>query len=164
MTIKVNGTGRLGADPEFKQIDGDKCVVNFSVGYDYDKEHTEWLRCVAWGNRAKYIRDRVQKGTLVRVEGKLKTDKWTDNKGVERYTTKLVITEFEALAGLKDSQNNSGYNQAAQQQAPQQMPQQQAPQQMPQQQAPQQAPQQASQQMPQQQMPPQQIMDDDIPF
>tara|TARA_B100000929_G_scaffold72267_1_gene55546 strand:+ start:41390 stop:41962 length:573 start_codon:yes stop_codon:yes gene_type:complete len=183
---KVILLGNLGQDPDIKQ--GQNALVgNFSVATSEtwkdkqtgeQRENTEWHRCVVYRKLAEIVQQlNVSKGSKVYVEGKLKTRQWQDQNGIDRYTTEIVVDEFQLLdskQGQGQQPQQSQQPAPAPQQAPQQQPQQpapapqQAPQQQPQQPAP--APQQAPQQQPQQPAPaPQQApsnddFDDDIPF
>ncbi len=190
---KVILVGNLGQDPETKFMPSGGAVTNVSIATSESwkdkttgqpQERTEWHRVVFFNRLAEIAGEYLRKGGKVYVEGSLRTRKWQDQSGQDRYTTEIVASEMQMLDSRGDNagmggQNPGGYapqQQAApamQQRAPQQ--QQQAPQQAPYQQ-PQQAPQQHQQQAPQQapqQQPPQQApqqpqgfdnFDDDIPF
>ena len=89
---KVTLIGRLGQDPEIRFTGEGNAVASFSVATneswkDKDgvmQERTEWTKCTVFGPSAeKYIQPYVKKGTLVYVEGSLKTDKWQDKEGNE---------------------------------------------------------------------------------
>lgn len=83
--------GRLGADPEVKQV-GDNTVANFSVATNEswgDNEHTEWHRVVVWGKAAEACGQYLSKGSLVAVEGTLRTRSWETDDGDTRYVTEL---------------------------------------------------------------------------
>jgi single-strand DNA-binding protein len=117
------------------------------------QERTEWHNIVAFNKIAEVISQYLVKGSKVYIEGQLKTDKWQDNNGNDRWTTSIVVRDMLMLDGPQGAQNAPG--------ATQQAPQQSAPRQQsaPQQQAPRQ--QQAA--PPQQQQIPDDF-DDDIPF
>ena len=101
---KVILVGRAGKDPEVKQIPSGS-VANFSIATSESykdkagvkQETTEWTNIVAFGKLAEIIEKYVTKGSLVFVEGKLKTDKFTDKNGIEKYSTKVVINELKLL-------------------------------------------------------------------
>ena len=156
---KVILLGNLGQNPEINQ--GQNALVgNFSIATSEvwkdkqtgeQQERTEWHRCVVYRKLAEIVQQlNVTKGSKVYVEGKLQTRKWQDQNGQDRYTTEIVVDEFQLL----DSKQSQGQQQGQQQQAPVQQPQP-APQQAPQpQSAPQQpapAPQQQQVQQPVQQ-------------
>lgn len=95
MLNKVQLIGRLGKDPEVRNMDNGKAVANFSIACSEKwkdknsgdvKEKTEWVNCVAWDPLAdKVIAKYVHKGDLIYIEGKLQTRKW-EKDGVDRYT------------------------------------------------------------------------------
>ena len=95
--------GRLGKDPEVKFMPDGKAVVNFSLACSErykDKqgnnaEKTEWVNCVCFGSRAEVIAKYVKKGNNFFVIGKLSIRKWTDKQGVERYSTEIVVDDFD---------------------------------------------------------------------
>lgn len=107
---KVILVGRVGKDPEVKQITNGS-VANFSIATSEsykDKngekvETTEWSNCVAFGKLGEIIGQYVIKGSLLYVEGKLKTDKYTDKEGIEKYSTKIVVNEMKMLGGKLDA-------------------------------------------------------------
>lgn len=99
MLNKVQLIGRLGADPETRTLNDGAKVTNLRVatgetwkdreGQRHEK--TEWHRVTVWGEgSAKYL-GFAEKGTMVFVEGKLATRKWTDNEGQDRYATEIVV-------------------------------------------------------------------------
>ncbi len=114
--------GNLGQDPETKYLPSGNAVANFSIAVadDYkDKqtgqkvEQTEWVRCTAFGKLAEIIGEYVRKGSKVYVSGKMKTRKWQDQSGQDRYTTEITVNDLQML----DSRNTDG---APQQRQPQQ--------------------------------------------
>ena len=96
---------------------GDNAVCNFSLATNEsykDKsgtmiERTEWHKCVAFRKSAEVISAYATKGTKMYVSGKLKTEKWTDTEGVERYTTKIIVDEFLFLGGKQNGTDNERY-------------------------------------------------------
>jgi len=101
---RVQLIGRLGKDPESRFTPTGKKVVNFSLavskrwkGKDIEtKEYTEWVNIEAWGRLGEVCQEYLKKGSLVYLEGRLKTDKYEDN-GESRFYTKVVATELEFL-------------------------------------------------------------------
>ena len=180
---KVIILGRLGADPDIRQANNGSVIANLSVATSEswtDKntgqktEKTEWHRCVVFGKLAEIAQQYLHKGSQVYLEGSLRTNKWQDQSGNDRYTTEIVVGGFNGVLQMLDSRQQNQqpthqqeHQQYQQQQKPQQShqaQQQQTPQQQQpyhQQQAQQRAPQQAQNQSQQQQ-----IADefDDIPF
>ena len=177
---KVILVGNCGQDPETKFTAGGAAVTNISLATSEtwkdkqtgeSQERTEWHRVVFFNRLAEIVGEYIRKGSKLYVEGSLRTRKWQDQSGQDRYTTEIVASEMQML----DSRNDQGGSYAP---APQQQdyaPQHSAPQQSaPRQSAPQYAPQQAApapqQRAPQQHAPvppappAMDAFDDDIPF
>ena len=101
---RVQLIGHLGKDPESKFTPTGKKVTHFSVAIsnrwrskDGDpKEYTEWVNVEAWGRLGEVCQEYLKKGSLVFVEGRLKTDKVQDN-GENRYYTKVVALAMQML-------------------------------------------------------------------
>lgn len=103
---KVILIGNLGADPEANFMKNGDPVVNFRLATSIrtkDKEtgsykqDTEWHRVVCYGKSAEYVVEYVKKGSKVYIEGRLKTRKWTDKEGVDRYTTEIVASVVQGV-------------------------------------------------------------------
>ena len=100
MINKVTLIGNLGRDPEVKHFDSGTAVAKFSVATNENykdkagnwQSQTEWHEVVAWRSLADKAEKDLKKGSLVYVEGRLRTRKYTDSSGIER-----TITEVEAL-------------------------------------------------------------------
>ncbi len=91
--------GNLGKDPEFKYTPNGTAVANFSLAINEkrgDKDHTEWVRIVAWGKLADICGEHLKKGKQVYIEGKLQTRKW-DKDGQTHYTTEVVAQVVKFL-------------------------------------------------------------------
>ncbi len=177
---KVILVGNLGGDPEVRYMPNGNAVTNVTVATSeswkdkqtgQQQERTEWHRVVFFNRLAEIAGEYLRKGTKVYVEGSLRTRKWQDQSGQDRYTTEIVGSEMQMLdsrggagdGGYAQQGQQGGY--APQQQAPQ--PMQQQPAAAPMQQAPQQAPQQRPAPAPQQAPQPApgfDDFDDDIPF
>ena len=101
---RVQLIGYLGKDPESKFTPTGKKVTQFSVAIsnrwkskDGDsKEYTEWVNIEAWGRLGEVCSEYLKKGSLVFVEGRLKTDKYED-KGENKYYTKVVALAMQML-------------------------------------------------------------------
>ena len=176
---KVIIIGNLGKDPEVKYLQNGTAAAKFSVATSeswkdkntgQQKEETEWHNVSILGKLAEIAGEYLKKGSKVYIEGKLKTRKWKDQQGNDKYMTEINLSSPGSVLQMLDSKDSSGQQQAPQQRAPQQQaPQQggyqQAPQaaqqQAPQQQMKQQAPQAAQQQVPQAEL---DSWDQDIPF
>lgn len=113
--------GRLGKDPELKQITDKLSVCNFTVATSdkwvdkegYKQEKTEWHNIVVWGNQAKSCGQFLKKGSLVTVEGKISTRSYDDKNGVKKYTTEIKANnvEFDSKAnGNKQTTEQPSFN------------------------------------------------------
>lgn len=170
---KVILVGNLGGDPEVRYMPNGNAVTNVTIATTdswkdkqtgQQQERTEWHRVVFFGRLAEVAGEYLRKGSQVYIEGALRTRKWQDQSGQDRYTTEIVVDMNGQMQMLGGRGGDGGYQQpqqggyAPQQAAP--APQQSAPQQRP---AP--APQQAPQQAPAAQPAPGfDDFDDDIPF
>ena len=102
---RVQLIGRLGKDPESKHTPTGKKVAHFSVAVSNrwktregeTKEYTEWINVEAWGRLGEVSQEYLRKGSLVYVEGRLKTDKYED-KGETKYFTKVVAQMVQFLS------------------------------------------------------------------
>jgi single-strand DNA-binding protein len=101
---RVQLIGRLGKDPESKYTPTGKKVTHFSVAISNRwkskdgeaKEYTEWANIEAWGRLGEVCSEYLKKGSLVFVEGRLKTDRYED-KGEARFYTKVVALSMQML-------------------------------------------------------------------
>ncbi|MDD9892888.1 MAG: single-stranded DNA-binding protein [Gammaproteobacteria bacterium] len=128
---KVILVGNLGSDPENKYLPSGSSVSEFSVATTrawknkdsgQQQEETEWHRITAFGRQAEICGEYLRKGSQVYIEGRLKTDKWQDQQGNTRYTTKVVMENMQMLGGRGGSApmgDNGGFG-AQQQQGGQQ--------------------------------------------
>lgn len=101
---KVILVGNLGRDPEVRHTQDGKPIVNLSIATSETwrdrntgerKERTEWHRVVIFNeNLAKVAEQYLKKGSTVYIEGQLQTRKYTDNSGVEKYSTEVVLQNF----------------------------------------------------------------------
>ena len=109
--------GYLGADPEVKVFDDGSKVVNLSVATSDSyidsngnkQENTEWHRVVARKNQAIFAEKYLKKGSHVLVRGPIKTRKYTDSNGIERYISELIgltITGLDGGGQKNQAQNN----------------------------------------------------------
>ncbi len=105
--------GNLGSDPDVRFTQGGHCVMNLSVGCNdtyvdnrgQRQETVEWVRCVVWGKRAEALSKFLKKGSWVMVEGSLKSTKWTDREGIERWKTDVVAKNVY-LGGSTSARGN----------------------------------------------------------
>lgn len=100
---RVQLIGNLGKDPESKFTPTGKKVCHFSVGVNQRwktagelKEYTDWFNIEAWGRLGEVAQQYLKKGSLVFVEGRLKTDRYED-KGETKYFTKVVALSIQFL-------------------------------------------------------------------
>ncbi len=100
---RVQLIGYLGRDPESRFTPSGKRVTHFSLGItqrwktgDENKESTEWVNVELWDRLAEVASEYLKKGSLIYVEGRLKTDKYEDN-GSNRYFTKVVGLALQFL-------------------------------------------------------------------
>lgn len=111
---KVFLIGRTGSDAIVRPV-GDQKVAAFTLatsekykGKDGNLvESTEWHNIVIWGKLAEVAEKHVVKGTQLYIEGKIKTEKYTDKDGNERYATKIYASSMQMLGGKKDGQDAS---------------------------------------------------------
>jgi single-strand DNA-binding protein len=111
---KVILLGHLGRDPEMRYMpDGTaNATLNLATSETYkDKagnkqERTEWHRVVLWGRTAEIAGEYLRKGSMAYVEGKLRTRKWTDKEGQERYTTEIVGDRLQLVGGRREDAGN----------------------------------------------------------
>lgn len=147
---KVILVGNIGQDPDTKYMPSGGAVTNVSVATSEawkDKqtgqpvERTEWHRVVFFNRLAEIAGEYLRKGSKVYVEGSLRTRKWQDQSGQDRYTTEIVASELQMLDSRNDNMGMANDGGMGGYQQPQAM----APQSMP---APKMAPQQAPAHMP----------------
>jgi len=105
---KVILVGNIGKDPETRYMPNGKAVTNFSVATSEgwtdkqsgDKqERTEWHNVVLFEKLAEIAAEYLRKGSQVYIEGSLRTRKWQDKEGKDRYTTEIVAREMQMLGG-----------------------------------------------------------------
>ena len=103
---KVIVVGNLGKDPETRFMPDGKAVCNFSVATTdtwkdkttgEKKEATEWHRISTFGRLAEICGEYLKKGSQVYIEGKLRTRKWQDKEGQDRYTTEIIADAMQML-------------------------------------------------------------------
>ena len=127
---KVHLLGNVGRDPEMRYLPDGKAVCNISIATSTRRkdrntgevtEDTQWHRVTLYERLAEIAGEYVKKGKSVYVEGRLKYGKYTDQAGVEKYTTDIIATELQLLGGRDegDQQAPQAPRQAAPQQAPQ---------------------------------------------
>lgn len=157
---KVELIGNLGQDPEVRYMQNGGAVANLSIATTESwkdkttgekKEQTEWHRVVIFGKLAEIAGEYLRKGSKVFIEGSLRTRKWQDQQGVDRYTTEINVGmngRMLMLSAANDNQQGGSQQQPRQQYSGGGQPQ---------------RPQQGSQSKPAGNEPPMDF-DDDIPF
>ncbi|MCT6856229.1 single-stranded DNA-binding protein [Bombella pollinis] len=115
---KVILVGNLGRDPETRNTQSGSKIVNLAIATSDTwndrnsgerRERTEWHRVVIFNERVGEVAERyLRKGRKVYIEGELRTRKWTDQQGVEKYTTEVVIDRFRGNLVLLDGQRSGG--------------------------------------------------------
>ena len=115
---KVILVGNLGKDPEVRRMTSGEPVVNLSLATSESwrdkasgerKEKTEWHRVVIFNkNLAEVAEKYLRKGSKVYVEGQLQTRKWTDKDGAEKYSTEVVLQNFNGTLVMLDSRGGGG--------------------------------------------------------
>lgn len=115
--------GTLGQDPEVKYTPSGAAVCNLSVATSEQwkdkqngekKEQTEWHRIVLFGKVAEIAGEYLRKGSQAYFEGQLRTRKWTDQAGVEKYTTEIVVNvggTMQLIGGKKEADTTGGNQQ-----------------------------------------------------
>ncbi len=112
---KVILVGNLGKDPEVRYLEGGTAVANFPLATSENytdrssgekKTITEWHNVVLWRGLAEIAEKYLKKGNQVYIEGKLRTRKWQDKDGHDRYTTEIVGDSMQML-GRKDDNSSS---------------------------------------------------------
>jgi single-strand DNA-binding protein len=135
---KVILVGNLGRDPEIRYMPSGEPVANITIATSskYKNksgelvEETEWHRITFFGKLAEIVGQYLKKGRSVYVEGRLKTRKYTDKDGVEKYATDIIANEMQMLGGREGmgepagggDDSYGGYEQAPRRAAPQAAP------------------------------------------
>ena len=109
---KVILVGNLGADPEIRRTQDGRPIANLRVATSENwrdkasgerRERTEWHRVVIFSEGlAKIAEQYLKKGAKVYLEGQLQTRKWTDQQGIERYSTEVVLQGFNSVLTMLD--------------------------------------------------------------
>jgi single-strand DNA-binding protein len=112
---KVILVGRLGADPEVRYLPkSNRPVANYSLATNErvfnpqtkeSEDRTEWHKIVSWGKTAEFCEKYLSKGRQILIEGRLRTDKWEDRNGNQRYTTKIHAYQVTLLGKREDTES-----------------------------------------------------------
>lgn len=119
---KVILVGNLGRDPEVHTTQAGAKIVRLAVATNEawtdrqtgeKRQRTEWHRVVIFNERSADVAERfLRKGSCVYLEGELRTRKWTDQQGIERYTTEVTLPNFRGDLTLLDSKNDAASSSA----------------------------------------------------
>ena len=105
---KVIVVGNLGGDPETRYMPSGAAVTNLTVATNESwkdkqtgeqKDRTEWHKVAMFGRLAEIAAEYLRKGSQVYIEGKLRTRKWQDQQGNDRWTTEIIADEMQMLGG-----------------------------------------------------------------
>ena len=116
---KVMLIGHLGDDVKIKHFDGGGCIARFPLATNETYlnrqtnervSNTEWHNVVLRNKAAEICEKYLSKGDKVYIEGRIKTRKWQDDKGLDRYSTEINCTEFTFLSNKHDSQGEMNSN------------------------------------------------------
>jgi single-strand DNA-binding protein len=114
---KVILVGNLGKDPESRFMPNGDCVCNFTIATTESwkdknsgdkRELTEWHRIVMFRKLGEIAAQYLKKGSQVYLEGRIRTRKWTDKEGQERYTTEIEATEMQMLGSRQGMGSPAG--------------------------------------------------------
>ncbi|OGV35980.1 MAG: single-stranded DNA-binding protein [Legionellales bacterium RIFCSPHIGHO2_12_FULL_35_11] len=129
---KVILIGHVGGDPEVRYMPNGNAVATISIATTESwkdkqsgekQDRTEWHRVVFFSRLGEIVGEYVRKGSKVYVEGSLRTRKWQDQQGQDRYTTEIVATEMQMLdgrggaAGVNDMPSEHSYQSSNKSQA-----------------------------------------------
>lgn len=108
--------GRLGNDPEMRTMPNGEPVARISVATSEEwtdkntgekKQNTEWHTIIAFRKLADIMGQYLKKGTQVYIEGKIRTRKWQDQSGQDRYTTEIIADQLQMLGSSQGNSNNN---------------------------------------------------------
>ena len=119
---KVIIVGNLGRDPENRYLPSGEQVTSIAVATTdrwrdktsgEKKEQTEWHRISFFGKLAEIAGQYLKKGSQVYIEGRLRTRKYTDKEGIERYATEIIADTMQMLGSRQDGRQSTGRNEYA---------------------------------------------------
>ena len=107
--------GNLNKTPEMRFMTSGEAVASFSIGVGSSwkdkqgvkQEAVEWVNCTVFGKLTEICEKFLQKGSKVYISGRMKTEKYTDNNGVEKYSTKIIVQNMEMLDRKPRSEDQS---------------------------------------------------------
>lgn len=107
--------GNVGSDPEIKTMQNGNKIANFSLATSErwkakdgsQQEKTEWHRITIWNeNLVRVVENFVKKGSKLYLEGQIETRKWQDQNGNDRYSTEIVLKQFNGVLQMLDSKQS----------------------------------------------------------
>ena len=107
--------GNLGGDPEFSKFENGtmRTLISLATSETYKNKNgdlvtkTEWHRCKAWGKTAERMNNLLRKGKKVAIRGKLTYSSYEDKEGNQRYSTEIVVDEFELMESNPNNANQA---------------------------------------------------------
>lgn len=124
---KVILVGNLGADPDTRYMPSGKAVTNIRVATSESwkdrttgdmQERTEWHSVVMYDKLGEIAAEYLRKGSQVYIEGKIRTRKWQDKEGKDRYTTEIIADQMQMLGGRGGGGGGSGEARSSSRPAP----------------------------------------------
>jgi single-strand DNA-binding protein len=118
---KVILVGNLGRDPETRYTGAGQAVCNFTLATNETykdrngerQKRTEWHRIVAWQKRAEFAQQYLKKGSLIYLEGSIRSREWTDKEGQKHTTVEIIASEFRFIGSKSDSASAGARSSAA---------------------------------------------------
>lgn len=119
---KVILIGHLGADPETRVMPSGMTVANLRIATSENwkdkqsgetQERTEWHNIALFGRLGEVAAEYLRKGSQVYIEGRLRTRKWQDKEGRDRYTTEIIANDMQMLGGRGGGGGGGGYGESA---------------------------------------------------
>ena len=117
---KVILVGNVGQEPEIRSTQDGREIASFSLATSESwkdkntgekKDKTEWHRIVIFSpGLVGIVKNYVKKGSKLYLEGSLQTRKWTDNQGIEKFTTEIVLQNFNSTLQILDSRDKQGFS------------------------------------------------------
>jgi single-strand DNA-binding protein len=107
--------GRLGSNCEGRYMPSGEAVASFSIAVGSQwknkagekQESTEWVNITAFGKLGEICIEYLKKGSQVFVSGRMKTEKYTDKSGIEKYATKIIADKIQMLGGKRDDNHGT---------------------------------------------------------
>jgi single-strand DNA-binding protein len=109
---KVVLLGRLGQNPEVRQTQTGMTVATLNLATNEvvkQETQTEWHRVIVFGKAAEAIQQYSKKGDQLFIEGRIRTSKWQDKEGNNRYSTEIICNQFQFIGGGSQGSQNSNH-------------------------------------------------------